>query len=648
MNVLYFYLIILAHPYLAMWWKSFEQADRKAWEALIPGYNYYVAFKIACKKPWWALLMVFPGVHLVMLAVLNVSYIRRFGYYSLVDTLQGILFPYLITYKIASSDDKALPETNWANSREVSKREWGDHLVLFLCLPVIGHVIALGIAAVTRPKPGKKTRVKEWGDSILFALVAASVIRTYVFEPFQIPTGSMEKTLLVGDFLFVNKLAYGPKVPVTPLSYPLVHNTVPWVNIKSYTSLEKSNYTRLPGFTDINRYDVVVFNYPSGDTAVYDPRMPNGLMGHDYHGVVIKEAIRLWKNENTAFEQIKSELKDSILQDRKQKYPAEYLDPQSLEILDYEVEEEALKRVWEFNGQEFITNLDKWKQKARTMLSDEKIAYDESQRALINHYGLIYRPVDKRENYIKRCVGIPGDWLEIKESVLYVNGKKAKVAANQNLKYKVTNLRIPGPGVMKEKYGLIQERSDYYTMNKYFIEQSSTTYMFLTEDQKNKLQRANPEATFEVDLEPQYSDNDSISPSIGQRIRNLHYFPKDVNVNNTVSDFTRFQIPKKGQTIKLTKENIPWYRRIITAYEGHSLSEKADGFYIDGKKTDSYTFAMNYYWMMGDNRYNSADSRMWGFVPEDHIVGKASMVWFSKSPYQGEGIRWDRVFTLIE
>ena len=229
----------------------------------------------AQKKPWWSLLLLFPGVHIVMWSVANVSYIRRFGYFTLIDTVQGIFFPYIIMYKIAQSNDPILPETNWANSKEVGDREWGDHLALFLALPFIGHVIALGFAAVTRAQPGKKTKVKEWGDSIWFALVAALIIRTYVFEPFKIPTGSMEKTLLVGDFLFVNKLAYGPKVPVTPVSYPLVHNTVPWINIKSYSNIETSNYTRLPGFGSIERNDVVVFNYPAGDTAVYDPRMPN-------------------------------------------------------------------------------------------------------------------------------------------------------------------------------------------------------------------------------------------------------------------------------------------------------------------------------------------------------------------------------------
>ena len=618
-----------------MWWKSFELADRKSWEALVPGYNYFVAFKISCQKPWWSLLMVFPGVHLVMWAVNNVSYIRRFGYYSLLDTLQGIFFPYIIMAKIAQSGDKVLPETNWANSKEVGDREWGDHLVLFLCLPVIGHVIALSIAAVTRLKPGKKTKVKEWGDSLLFALVAASVIRTYVFEPFQIPTGSMEKTLLVGDFLFVNKLAYGPKVPVTPLSYPLVHNTVPWVDIKSYTNLETSNYTRLPGFSSIERNDVVVFNYPSGDTAVYDPRMPNGLMGHDYHGIVINEAIRLWKAENPYISKLQFSIKDSILKSQPQgSYDMQKLDEYS--------ESQAELRIWDVNGDDFLENIEKWKTAARKSLSEDKIAYDSFGNR-IEHYGVIFRPVDKRENYIKRCVGVPGDWLEIDSSILYVNDKPAFVAENQNLQYRVSNVIITGPEAMDEKYGL--EAFPYDARQDYIITDFDTI-MNLTLAQKKKIKKSNPDAEFELVRYEQYSDKDSVVPTVKQKIDNLQIFPRDPNINNTITDFGRFQIPKKGQTIKLTAENIPMYRRIITSYEGHKLSEREDGIYIDGKKTNSYKFAMNYYWMMGDNRYNSADSRMWGFVPEDHIVGKASMVWFSKSVHKG--IRWERLFNIIE
>lgn len=632
MNVLYFYLFILVHPYLSLWWKSFEQAGRKPWEALIPVYNYYVVFKLGCKKPFWSLLLVFPGVHIVMWSVANVSYIRRFGYFSLVDTLQGIFFPYIIMAKIANSEDKILPETNWANTKEMGDREWGDHLALFLALPIIGHALALGISAVTRHKPGKKSKVKEWGDSIWFALIAASIIRTYVFEPFQIPTGSMEKTLLVGDFLFVNKLTYGPKVPVTPLSYPLVHNTVPWVNVKSYTSLETSDYTRLPGFSDVNRNDVVVFNYPSGDTAVYDPRMPNGLMGHDYHGIVNNEALRLWKENNAFTSKIAFQVKDSILR-------ANQGVQLNMMELDNYVNQFAQQQVLDAYGQDFIDNNSLWKSKARKLLAEDKVAFEQSTGQMIEHYGVIYRPVDKRENYIKRCVGIPGDWLEIKDAVLYVNGKKAFVPEFQNLQYQTINVLVPSKSTMDEKYGMELERQDYYSSGE------GSFIMNLTKNQLKQMKRSNPDGQFDLVIQDQYSDSDR-KPSTSEIIANLNTYPKDFYVNNTMTNFTKFQIPKKGQTINIDKSNIAWYRRIITAYEGHKLEEKSNGIYIDGKKTTTYTFGMNYYWMMGDNRYNSADSRVWGFVPEDHIVGKASMVWFSKSAYKG--IRWERLFNVIK
>lgn len=616
MNVLYFYLFILVHPYLSLWWKSFEQAGRKPWEALIPVYNYFVVFKLGANKPFWSLLMIFPGVHMVMWSVANVSYIRRFGYFSLLDTFQGIFFPYIIMAKIANSNDKILPETNWGNNKEMADREWGDHLALFLALPVLGHALALGIGAVTRHKPGKKSKVKEWGDSIWFALVAALIIRTYVFEPFQIPTGSMEKTLLVGDFLFVNKLSYGPKVPVTPLSYPLVHNTVPWVNVKSYTTLETSNYTRLPGFTKVNRNDVVVFNYPSGDTAVYDPRMPNGLMGHDYHQILNDEALFYWRSnfEQTHFNEVQNFYRSNP--------------------------ENSYEKFLDQFGQDFIDNINEWRSVARKEIAAGKTycrgGMPENGLNYIEHYGLIYRPVDKRENYIKRCVGIPGDWLEIKDAVLYVNDKKAFVPEFQNLRYQ-TDILTPSDKTMDERYGLERDRGDYYTDGR-------GSFMNLTKAQLKQLETSFPDGQFVLDLEQQYPD--SIKPTASQLINNLGTFPKDLYVNNTMTNFSKFQVPSKGQTIDINLKNIAWYRRIITAYEGHKLEEKKDGIYIDGKKVTKYTFAMNYYWMMGDNRYNSADSRVWGFVPEDHIVGKASMVWFSKSPYKG--VRWERLFNIIE
>ncbi|MDC1384593.1 MAG: signal peptidase I [Crocinitomicaceae bacterium] len=630
MNIFYFYLFLLVHPYLAMWWKSFEQADRKAWEALVPGYNYFIAFKLGSQKPWWSLLLIFPGVHIAMWSVANVSYIRRFGYFSLIDTLQGIFFPYVIMYKIATSGDKILPETNWANSKEISDREWGDHLALFLSLPILGHLIALGFAAVTRAKPGKKTKVKEWGDSIWFALIAALIIRTYVFEPFKIPTGSMEKTLLVGDFLFVNKLAYGPKVPVTPFSYPLVHNTVPFVDVKSYLGIETSNYVRLPGFGKVEQYDVVVFNYPAGDTAVYDPRMPDGLMGHNYYQLLNDEAQFLWEHSNPQTQLSPAEMKD-IENDIK----AEFKD-----ISDDDLEKLISLRVNEKIYAPYINNINKWKESARTILRSGLIHKQTSvDEPYTKHYGLIYRPVDKRENYIKRCMGIPGQKLRLENSQLWVDGEKAKIADQQNLLYLADSMykfNIKSDEEMLSKF-------DFDVFTQYSVIQSGPRRgekigVHVNKATLAKLKKENPDIKFTLQRK---------LPSENISIDNLGAFPNDPNIQNTVTDFQEFQIPYKGQTVKLSKDNIPYFRRIITSYEGHTLVEKPDGsFIIDGKKATTYTFGMNYYWMMGDNRFNSADSRMWGFVPEDHIVGKASMVWLSSDP--NGGFRWDRMFTVIK
>lgn len=616
MSFIYFYIFLLVHPYLAVWWKSFELMGRQRWEALVPVYNYYIAFKVLCKKGWWAILLTIPGVHLVMWAVVNVSYVRRFGYYSLLDTIQGIFFPYLLFFKIAKDQDKMLPETNWANSQEVSRREWGDHLILFMALPVIGHAIALGIGAVTRERPGSKSKVKEWGDSIIFALVAALIIRTYVFEPFRIPTGSMERTLLVGDFLFVNKLAYGPKVPVTPLSYPLVHNTVPFVTMKSYTTLEKGTYTRLPGFGKTQRYDVVVFNYPAGDTAVYDPRMPYGLMGHEYEGIVNDEAFRLYIEANQGRFRV---IEDSFI---KLGYQGE--------LLNRFKNEQA--------SSEYIKNLSFWKNQARKLIADDKISQDKQTGQLIKHHGIIYRPVDKRENYIKRCVGMPKDYLEIRDAILYVNDKPADVAPNQNILYFASEQGFDSPTALYERFGI--EKSDLYW--------NGTTVFGVHANLETiaKVKRAYPDVTFTPSVQPRFTPDSNGVFRASEQIENLNCFPKDINVSNNVSNFERFQVPYRGKVVDFTKENIAYYRRIITAYEGHTLQEKPDGIYIDGKKTTTYTVEMDYYWMMGDNRYQSADSRTWGFVPEDHIVGKASMTWFSSNPEYG--IRWDRIFKSIK
>lgn len=634
MSALYYYLFFLIYPYIAMWWKSFPKAGRKSWEALIPGYNYAIASKIAGQPAWWAFLMVIPGIHIVMWMVFNVSYIRKHGFFSLTDTLQGIFFPFLIMAKIAN-DETVQPTftTDWEKQTDIERRKNGDHLVLFLTLPIIGHAVALTLGLLQKKKKGRKTIIKEWGDSILFALVAASGIRTYVFEPFQIPTGSMEKTLLVGDFLVVNKMTYGSKVPVTPLSFPLVHNTIPWVDIKSYTTLEKLEYTRLPGWSEVKNYDVVVFNYPSGDTAVYDPRMPNGLMGHDYHGIVNSQARRLFE---TSIDRSKIPDRNLELQKRRaqlsEKYEESKLD--SVMAIEQQKLEKNIQKIVNNLYQDFIDNFESWKDKARHEIAVNKRTYSNSEERVISHYGVVYRPVDKRENYIKRCIGIPGDSIRIEDAQVYVNGEAAPIFEHQNLQYIVSNISLPSPQVMKSKYGLELNR-DYYSSN--------GGAMNLTETELAKLKSKYPSAQFKL-YNPLIADVSKQSP--GEKVGNLQYYPKSFDHSNTESNFSTFWVPKKGETIELNPYTVTWYKRIITAYELHSFEEKDGQYFIDGELATHYTFEMDYYWMMGDNRYNSADSRVWGFVPEDHIVGKASMVWYSKHP--AGGVRWERLFTGIK
>jgi signal peptidase I len=619
MSFIYFYLLILLHPYLAQWHKVFPKLGRKSWEAMVPGYNYFILYKEVLNKPWWSLLLAFPGVHLVMWMTINVSLLRRFGFYNLKETLQGLFFPYLLFNQVAKNEALTYgPATNWSNSREVEIRKWGDHVILFMALPVIGHILAIGFDKISRDKPGTKPRVKEYGDSFIWALVAAAVIRTYSFEPFQIPTGSMEKTMLVGDFLVVNKLAYGPKVPITPLSYPLVHNIVPLVNIKSYLDWEKGTYNRLPGWAKIKRNDIVVFNFPSGDTAILDPRMPGGLMGHDFHGLVNQEALFEFAIKNNV----------SAVWERREATPAEN------NLLAQFIEQHAY-----------------WKNLARERFKNGEFpVYMEESKYGQTHGGLIFRPVDKRENYIKRCVGTPGDVLEIKNSVLYVNGKSAYVSPGQALLYRIEKTKVSFPSVpeMLTRYGLENSadgaRTDFDAFNdpKYYV-------LNLTKQEKLKI-----EQDFRIRLEkvryPQWTAQETLKATPLQKIANLDQFPKDFNVNNTMTDFQRFQIPRKGQRIAINTKNIAWYKRIISAYEGHQLAIKGDKIYIDGKLATHYRFAMNYYWMMGDNRFHSADSRVWGFVPEDHIVGRASFVWFSKSPFVDSflGIRFDRIFRIVD
>lgn len=389
------------------------------------------------------------------------------------------------------------------------------------------------------PPDGKQTKTVEWIDAIIFAVIAATFIRMFFIEAYTIPTSSMEKSMLIGDYLFVSKLSYGPKLPNTPLSFPFVHHTMPLSTTrKSYVEWIKNPYKRIAGFGNVKNNDVVVFNFPEGDTVAV-------------------------KVQNQSYYQLTREY--------------------------------GHDRVWE-----------------------ERETFGD----------IIARPVDKRENYIKRCVGIAGDVLEYKNGQLFVNGKEQPHFPGVQYENIVTT---NGVGINKrtlEEMNISEADRHMY---------SNTQYLFpLTEENEEKLKAMKNVASVQRTLIPA----DNWNPSI---------FPFSSKYPWNVDNFGPLEIPKKGQTVQLTIDNLPMYERIIDLYEANDLTVTDSTIHINGAPATSYTFKMNYYWMMGDNRHNSADSRYWGFVPEDHVVGKAVFIWLSldkDQPFYNK-IRWSRLFSFV-
>ena len=613
------YLIIFLTPYFGLWQKIFKKIDANPKHAFIPFYNFIIVLK-RCNQPWyWVFFLLFPGAQFYMWASINVTLIRKFGLFSTKDTLLGILFPYPVFWKIAKDEKlKSVPPTNWDIAKQVDNRNLSDHIALFFALPIVGNILVyiFTIAGFSQKQKGKKSLVKEWGDAIIFALIAASVIRTYIFEPFQIPTGSMEKTQLVGDHLFVEKITYGPRVPMTPFSYPIFHNMVPFLNIKSYSEIQKIPYTRLPGFRFVERNDITVFNFPAGDTAIFDPRMPNGLIAHNYHQILKDEALFI-----------------CLYNERKS--------------LDY-----------------FEAHYEHYLNKARKRFVKKQKVYHFGGENGLDHIptkGIITRPVDKKENYIKRAVAIAGDEIEIIDKELYINGKLAhqpdsmmySYVLKDSMYYRFNMANFDRDTRAKNKYIRLDA---YYKSNfdRNYHQLSATmdgeVVMSLTKNHYNRIKDRYP------NLKPYSKEKGYYRKALEKNSKyafvTFSYcpvFPNDKQYNWTEDNFGPLKIPKKGDVVKLTHQTLPIYKRIIHAYEKHDLEEKSDGIYIDGKKTDTYTIEMNYYWLMGDNRNNSLDSRFWGFVPEDHVVGRAAFIWMSvdERGYFG-GVRWDRIFKKIK
>lgn len=486
-------------------WPVFEKAGENGWKTFVPFYNLYVWLQIIAKPLWWYIFLIIPFINVFMVMLMIVELAKCFNKHSLLEQGIAVIFPFIyLPYLGLSPKEKYIPK---------DKR-----------------------------KKIKKTFIREWVDAIIFAVIAATIIRTFLFEAYTIPTASMEKSLLRGDFLFVSKIAYGPKVPNTPLSFPFVHHTMPMSkDRKSFVEWIKLPFFRFPGLSKIKNNDVVVFNYPEGDT------------------------VSTFFQSNISYYRL--------------------------------VEMHGRKRVWQ----------------------------DERQFGKIH-----YRPVDKRENYIKRCLGIPGDTLQIIDQDVYINGKVLPFPSNGQYKYKVyapkgINVRF------RDEVDISEED--------YEIWKRDAAHELPVTDEVAEQLRKRPSIQ---KVERTCMEKGQWSPYI---------FPFDEKYPWNVDNFGPIYIPKKGATVALNMDNLPLYERLITVYEGNTLEVAGGKIMVNGEAVDSYTFAMDYYWMMGDNRHNSADSRFWGFVPEDHIVGKASFVWLSLNPDKplfGGKIRWNKIFRVIK
>ncbi|WP_314948690.1 signal peptidase I [Hoylesella shahii] len=408
-----------------------------------------------------------------------------------------------------------------------------------------------------------------WVDAIVFALVAVYFINLFFFQNFVIPSSSLEKSLLTGDYLFVSKLSYGPRIPQTPLTMPLTQHTMPVLNIKSYIEVPHWDYRRVKGLGNVQLNDIVVFNYPSGDSLVNEPRWAAA----DYYQMVYSYGKQLYDQAN----------------------PPVNLDSLTpLQQRDYFAYIYALGRAY------IVQNP--------------------------NEYGdLISRPTDRRENYVKRCVGLPGQTLQIKNHIIYLDGKPNKEPDNVQYTYYV-KLKNMLPEELLTELGITQE--DLQSLN-------TSGVMPLTAKAAKAL-AARKDLVESVKLNTDAPTGD--------------LYPLNANTGWTRDNYGPIWIPKKGATIKLSLANLPLYERPIRVYENNKLEVRNGQIYINDKPANSYTFKMDYYWMMGDNRHNSADSRYWGFVPEDHVVGKPIFIWWSHDvDHPGfKGIRWKRLFTCVD
>ena len=512
-------------------WKLYQKAGRKSWEALIPVYNAVVLMEIIRRPKWWVVLLFIPIINLMIFPVVWVETLRSFGKKSSLDTALGILTFGLYTYTINYSDN-----VQYEEDRSLVPRTWFG----------------------------------EWISALIFAITAATLVHNYFIQPYIIPTGSLEKTLLIGDFLFVSKFHYGARTPMTAVAFPMVHDTLPIVKSKSYLDFPQLPYFRLPGFQKVVRNEIVVFSWPA-DT-----------------------------------------------------------------VRPFFVKEKGVRK-----------------------------------------------PIDKKSNYVKRCVGIPGDTLSIVDGFVHINGEKSILPERAKTQYVHTAYRAKGISGRKLQSENFKDFTRKYRIDNISNEsyQALLPYIYgIYSNERDNFIVISPAVGIPVEvarklrlkmseiLEPQKEllltiaeaeglnktmELDSIVRQVNRsKTPNTSFFPNHLPYDWNEDNFGPIVLPKAGTSVNLTLQNLPLYKKIIREYEKNLLEVKEGAIFINGKETTRYNFQQDYYWMMGDNRHRSEDSRYWGFVPEDHIVGKPVLIWFSiegiSDGIRNWSIRWDRVMTTVK
>ncbi len=518
MGVLIFLIISYVLLSISLYF-LFKKTDVAPWKGLVPGWNFAEWARVVGHKPIYALWLLFPIVNIFIYAGLAIDMVRSFGKYRFKDSVMAVVYaPAYFFYLAFANDEKYLGPTR------IAEKKYREELI---AAEKSGDKYKF--KKLQANNPYKKSQPREWVESIVFAVFAAAFIRMFLIEAYTIPTSSMEGSLLVGDYLFVSKVHYGLRTPMTVLQIPLLHNRIPVLGGESYLESPQLPYFRLPALTPIKRNDPVVFNWPIGDSVYLTPQRSFAV------GQVTRNHM--------------------------------------------------------------------------------EASFDEDD--------LITRPMDKTDFYIKRCIATPGDTLQIIDRQVYINGKAVENPEHIEFLYRIDNGNIPISTRNFREKGITDQDLK--------LENGGQMVVNLEQSQIDYIKSIAPNARIEPIIH-------EYEPARGNRL-----FPHDPKhyPGWTIDNYGPIWIPKAGVTIPISMKNIAMFKRIINVYEHHDIAVKNNQIYIDGKPADTYTFKYDYYWMMGDNRHSSEDSRFWGFVPETHIVGKPLFIFFSSK----NGIRWNRIFS---